>query len=192
MIKGNLSGLMGVVVLGFLLVGLAQAAEFSAMIVTTIGGEKLQGKIYVKGDKMRREYSNPSGITIFIVPGDQDVMWMLDPKVHTYRELPFDKDAAAKDQQQPKFGRGSKLVGSETLHGFATDKYKALVNTPTGTRPGSIWFSKKLGGPIRIETDDKSFVQEYKDIKEGGVDDALFAIPPGYQKKATPPGAPKK
>lgn len=42
-------------------VGAAAAAEFSAVIVTKSGGEERQSKIYIKGDKIRREYVNPGG-----------------------------------------------------------------------------------------------------------------------------------
>ena len=92
----------------------------------------------------------------------------------------------------PRKGAEDKLVGTETLNGYATDKYQTSIRTPTGTRSGTMWLAKKLGVPIKIETDDKLFVQEYKDIKEGGVDDALFAMPSGYRKNDLPPGVPKK
>ena len=92
----------------------------------------------------------------------------------------------------PKEGGGSKLVGTETLNGYVTDKYQTSIRTPTGTRSGTMWIAKKLGVPIKIETDDKLFLQEYKDIKEGGVDDALFVMPSGYHKKDLSPGVPKK
>ncbi|HEY9073983.1 MAG TPA: hypothetical protein VIN67_07595, partial [Desulfobaccales bacterium] len=146
---------------------------------------------YVKGDKIRREYTNPAGTTIFIIPGDQPIMWMFEPQIPTYTELPYDKAAFSKKLNLTKEGGGSKLVGTETLHGYVTDKYETAVKTPTGTRPGTIWISKKLGVPIRIETADKLFVQEYKDIKEGRLDDVLFELPSGYQKKAMRPGMPK-
>ena len=171
---------------------MASAAEFSAVIVTKSGGEERQSKIYIKGDKIRREFANPVGTTVFIVPGDQKIMWMLDTETRACRELPFDKDASPKALNLPKEGGGSKLVGTETLNGYATDKYQTSIRTPTGTRSGTMWIAKKLGVPLKIETDDKLFVQEYKDIKEGGVDDALFAMPSGYRKKDMPPGVPKK
>jgi outer membrane lipoprotein-sorting protein len=171
--------------------GAALAAEFSAVVVTKSGGEERRSTIYIKGDKIRREFTNPGGTTIFIVPGDQKIMWMLESEIKAYRELPFDKDASQKGLNLPQAGGESKLVGTETLNGYATDKYKTSIRTPTGTRPGTIWVAKKLGVPIKMESDDKVFVQDYQDIHEGGVDDALFAIPPGYRNKDLPPGAPK-
>ena len=181
------SGLAWGIALGFLLANLAQAAEFSATVVARSGGETRQSKIYVKGDKIRREYANPSDTTIFIVPGDKPIMWMLEPKIRAYRELPFDKDAFTNNLKKPGVGSANKLLGTEKLHGYVTDKYATLVKTPTGLRPGNIWISRKLGVPLRIETTDKLFIQEYKDLKEGGVDDALFAMPSGYHKKAAEP-----
>ena len=44
------------------------AAEFSAVIVTKSGGEaKAEQRSYIKGDKIRREFVNPGGTTVFIV-----------------------------------------------------------------------------------------------------------------------------
>lgn len=171
------------VAISTLLAGPAPAAEFTATIVTKSGDEQRQGKIYVKGDKFRREFNNPSGTTVFIVPGANRMMWVVEPAIKSYLEMPFDNDAFLNNLEKPKEGGGSKLVGTETLNGYATDKYEDSVKTPTGARPGTIWFAKKLGVPIKMETSDKIFVQEYKDIKEGPVDDALFALPSGYQKR---------
>ena len=92
-----------------LLAGAAPAAEFSATIVATIGGQERQGKIYVKGDKIRREYTNPAGTTIFIIPGDQPIMWMFEPQIPTYTELPYDKDAFSKKLNLQ--GRGWQQAG---------------------------------------------------------------------------------
>jgi len=160
--------------------------------VTTSKGEQRQGNIYIKGDKLRREFVNPNGTTIFIVPAEGKIMWMVEPQVQAYRELPFDKDAMPETFTSPQEGGDSKLVGAETLNGYETDKYETSVKTPTGPRQGTVWFAKKLGVPIKIETADKLFLQEYKGIKEGGVDDALFAVPSGYRKKDMPAGALKK
>jgi len=171
--------------------GPAPAAEFSAIIVTTLRGEARQGKIYIKGDKVRREFAQSGGATIVVLQGDKKIMWMLEPHTQSYLEMPFDQEAFAKMLNQPQEGEGKKLVGPETLNGYVTDKYETAVETAAGTQRGAMWIAKKLGVPIRIETADKSFVQEYKDIKEGGVDDALFDMPAGYRKKAMPPGMPK-
>jgi outer membrane lipoprotein-sorting protein len=64
------------------------------------------------------------------------------------------------------------------------------VKTNGGTHRGTMWVAQKLGMPIKIVSADHSFTQEYRDIKEGGVDDAVFEIPPGYKKMTMPAGMP--
>ncbi len=174
----------------FLLVGLAQAAEFSAVIVSKSVGHERQGKIYVKGDNARQEFSTPGGTSVTILRLDKKVMWMLIPGQKTYMEMPFDKEAFAKALNIPKDEVTKKLLGTEKLNGYKTEKYETTVMAAGGELKSTMWLSKKLGIPIRIESADKSFTQDYKDIKEGGVSDALFEIPAGYQKMAMPPGMP--
>jgi len=172
----------------FLLAGLAQAAEFSAVVVTKSHDQERQGKIYVKGDKIRREFSTPNGNMVTIIRGDKKVMWMLMPGQQVYREMPFNKEVMNRTLNLPSEQVTKKLVGTETLNGYATDKYETSVKTGTGEIKGTMWIAKKLEVPLKMETAEPPFVQEYKDIKEGGVDDAVFEIPPGYEKLAMPTG----
>ncbi len=187
----KITGALLVAAVLMLLAGAAQAAEFSANVVTTLRGETRQGKIYIKNDKLRREYAQAGGRVILILRDDKHVIWMLEPKTRSYLEMPFDKEMAAKMLNQPLEGEGKKLVGPETLNGYVTDRYETEVKTDAGTLRATIWVAQKLGLPIRIETADKSFVEEYRDIQEGGVEDALFAIPAGYKKMGGLPGMPK-
>lgn len=187
---GKLLGLLLAALLLSLAGSLAQAAEFSAVIVTRSQDHDRQGKIYVKGDNKRREFTSPGGSMVSIVRGDKKVMWMLMPGQQTYREMPFDKEAWSKTMNFSQDEVSKKLVGRETINGYDTDKYETLVKTGHDELRGTMWVAKKLGVPIRLETADKSFLQEYKDIKEGGVDDAVFEIPAGYQ-KLTMPARPK-
>ena len=189
--SNKLSGLLWGMAWSFLLISSAQAAEFSADIVNQSGGQERQGKIYVKGENMRQEFATPGGATVTIMRGDKKVMWMLMPGQQAYMEMPFDKEAFAKNMNIPKDEASQKLVGRETLKGYDTEKYETSVKTGTGEVQGTIWIAKKLGVPIRIETKDKSFVQEYNEIKDGGVADAIFEVPAGYKKMNLPQGMPK-
>jgi len=168
----------------------APAAEFSAVVVARIGDQERQSKIFVKGDQIRREYPSPEGSIIFIVPADKEIMWMLDTLLKTYTETPFNREPLSQKLKLTKDG-GGKLVGAEKLNGYLADKYETSVKTPGGNKPGTIWMARKLEIPIRIESADKSFSQEYRDIKEGGVDDALFQMPAGYRKKGDKPTGPQ-
>ena len=190
MSSNKLSRLLWGMAWSLLLVSSAQAAEFSAVIVNQSGGHERQGKIYVKGENIRREFATPGGNTVSILRGDKKVMWLLMPGQQAYMEMPFDKEAFAKNLNIPKDEVSQKLVGRETLNGYDTEKYETSVKTGTGEVQGTMWIAKKLGVPIRIETKDKSFVQEYKEIKEGGVADAVFEMPAGYRKMDRPAGLP--
>lgn len=176
----------------FSLAGLAQAAEFSATIVTKIHGQERQGKIYVKGDKIRREFATSMGNMVTIVRGDKKVVWMLLPGQEFYREMPFDKNARSRTLNLPEDEVSKKLVGTETVSGYVSDKYETSVTTGAGAVQGTVWIAKKLEVPIRTESKDPPFSQEYTDIKEGGVDDAVFELPPGYKKMDMPGPLPQQ
>lgn len=183
----KLTGLILGLASWFLLVGLAQAAEFSAVCVTKTAGHELPGKIFVKGEKVRVEASTPLGRTISILRLDKKVMWILMPGQKSYMEMPFDQKALSKALNMPEAGASKKLVGTETINGLEAEKY--LVGSGEGK--STVWIAKKLGVPIRVESANKSFSQDYRDIKLGGVADALFEMPAGYKKMAGAAGMPK-
>jgi outer membrane lipoprotein-sorting protein len=183
--------LLWALVLSFSLVSLAWAAEFSALVVNKIANHEMQGKIYIKGDRARLESSTPLGSVISILRLDKKAMWMLMAGQKTYMEMPLDKEAYAKALNIPTDEASMKRLGTETINGFDTDKYETPVKTGGQEMKTTMWISKKLGVPLKIESANKSFIQEYKDIKEGGVDDALFELPAGYKKMTMPAGLPK-
>jgi outer membrane lipoprotein-sorting protein len=187
--RRNLSSLFWAVVLVFWLVGLAPAAEFSAVTVTRVGNHEQQGKLYVKGDKARMEGITSLGPSVSILRLDQRVMWIMLPGQKTYMEMPIDKAAFDQALKVPEDQVTKKLLGAETLHGYETEKYETVVKVGDKQIKSIMWISKKLGIPLRIESADKSFFQDY-DIQEGRVADALFEMPAGYRKMAMPAGMP--
>ena len=98
----KLLSLMGALVLSFLLVGLVQAAEYSAVMVTKTHGREIQGKVFVKGDKERREVSTPMGAHVTILRRDKKVMWMLIPGHKSYMETPLDQKTMTKTLDCPR------------------------------------------------------------------------------------------
>lgn len=189
--NGKISVLViGLAIFSFLLVSLALAAEYSAVVVTKSQGHQMQGKIYVKGANIRRDFSTPQGDSISIVRGDKKVMWMLMPGQKMYMEMPFSRETLSKALNLPENKASMKLLGTEKIAGYETDKYESSVNTGKGPAKVTLWMAKKLGAPVRMENADKSFTQEYRDIKEGEVSDQLFDIPAGYKKMSMPAGMP--
>jgi hypothetical protein len=79
-------------------------------------------------------------------------------------------------------------IGTETVNGRTTQKYRAAVNSSTDTNVTAnetlIWIDEVLQMPIRSETkssDGRSVTTELTDISLD-VERALFQIPEGYRK----------
>jgi len=183
--------LVSLALAGWLGAGLAQAAEFSATVVTRTNSQEIRGKIYLAGEKMRREFSTPEGMNISIARPDKQVMWMLMSGQKSYMEMPFRQSDLGKAMEMPKDQQGQmKLLGTETVNGYETEKYETTMKGKSGPVKYYMWVSKKLGMPIKMVSMDGKFSMEYRDIKVGAVPASLFEVPPGYQKMAIPQGTP--
>jgi outer membrane lipoprotein-sorting protein len=174
--------------------GLASAAEFSADMVHKFGEMTKEGKIYVKGKKMRMEGA-AAGHGITIMNEDTGVAWVLQPGQKTYLEMKRGAQMAGpaqSDEQELAKIADKKFLGTETVNGYQCEKYLYTYHDKSlGTL--TQWYSKKLGCPIKMvqssSRGQSSF--EYRNIKEGGVTDSLFQVPAGYTKMempAMPPG----
>jgi outer membrane lipoprotein-sorting protein len=174
--------------------GLASAAEFSADTVNKFGAMTKEGKIYVKGTKMRMEGA-AAGQGITIVNGDTGVVWVLQPGQKAYLEMKKGTqtaEPAQSDEHELAKIADKKFLGTETVNGYQCEKYLYTYHDKSlGTL--TQWYSKTLGYPIKMihssPRGETSF--EYRNIKEGGVADSLFQVPAGYTKMempAMPPG----
>ena len=183
-----------VLVLGIAAGGVCVAAEFSADEITKHPGQSSTEKIYVKGTKIRQEKTMMDGWKmISISRPDKKVLWMLDPARKTYSEHKFGaKDFGGKARMSNgdrltvthvKDMGVRKLVGKETVNGYACDKYsESFKDKKRGTM--HVWVAKKLNWPIKFDQKGGRFSmqRELKNIKEGGVKDSMFEIPKGYKK----------
>jgi outer membrane lipoprotein-sorting protein len=181
-----------ILALMFLGVGAAQAAEFSATMIAKSGGQETQGKIFVKGDKVRNEIKAGGETQISIIRPDKKMMWLIMPAEKSYMEMPLNPQASAQTMiKKPESQVEMKLLGQETVNGYETEKYETSVKHRGKAVKEYIWLSKKLGMPIKVAAVDGSHSMEYRDIQEGGISDALFQPPQGYQKMQMPMGMPR-
>jgi len=171
--------------------GPALAAEFSADLVQTRGGETSQGKFYLKGDKQRTEIKEAGQSSIMIMDMANKKSYMLNPKEKTYMDLSAmgvggGQTQAQSEEELKKLGEW-KSAGTETVNGYECEK-KIFVYKDQSMGEMMHWISKKLNYPIKMvyQARGMTMITEYKNIKEGGVDDKLFQVPPGYQKTAMP------
>ena len=180
---------LGVVLVSILLLwpGLAQAAEFSATMITKAGGLEIPGKVYVKGDKMRNEIEASGHPIINIMRPDQKLVWIIMPQQKAYMEMPINPGTQQQmmtmtEKQKAKM----KKVGSETIDGRNCDKYETTMGHQGKSMKVFVWIPADLGVPIKVVAEDGSFSMEYKDIKPGEVAASLFEAPQGYQKMKMP------
>ena len=176
-----------VTALMFVLVSLASAAEFSATVFSKAKGEEMQGKVFVKGDKMRNEVNMGGETNITITRPDKKVVWIAMPQQKMYMEMPLsDKMQQRMALKDPEIRARMKLLGTETVNGYECEKYE-MSNVVEGKPITShVWIAKKFGLSIKSVTTDGSMSMEYRDIKVGGVADSVFEMPQGYQKMEMP------
>ena len=166
---------------------LVQAAEFTATMVTKAGGVEIPGKIYVKENKVRNEVQAGGQPSIHILRPDKKVVWIIIPQQKAYVEMPITHTAQQKmlpltEDQKAKM----KKVGTETINGYACDKYETTMSHQGKPMQVFTWVATDLGVPIKIVSEDGSFSMEYKDIKPGQVADSLFDLPQDYKKMQLP------
>jgi hypothetical protein len=173
-----------------LLGGEVLAAEFSAQVLTRFLGKETRGKVYVKDNRIRQEFPSGRGAKIIIYNADTKLAWMIMPERQMYLEMPITEEITRSLMHAAKGQGQMKPLGSETVNGYSTNKYETTFRLNGGELRHHIWVAKKLGLIIKVESLDKTFSREYREIKEGEVPEAMFAPPVDYQKMDLPGGMP--
>jgi outer membrane lipoprotein-sorting protein len=166
----------------------AGAAEFSADLVQKMGQQDTTGQAYVKGQKFRMDLKMAGAEQAVVVDVAAKKSLMLMPKEKMYMEMPFDPAAYAGVDGQEKNDQGEwKKVGEEKVAGYDCDK-KVFAYKDKSKGELTAWFAKKLNYPIKTVYKDKgqTMTLEYRNIKEGGMADALFTVPGGFHKMDMP------
>lgn len=167
------------------LAGSAQAAEFSAQVVTRTQMGEAKGKIYVKGTRIRNEMQW-GGNRVGIFSPEEQVIWFLMPEAQAYMEMPLGGEGSQGLITLPKDPGRLKHLGTETVNGYLTDKYESDMEIAGRTYRQTVWVARELKFPIKMKSADGSMYVEYRDIKEGPQPDGLFQVPEGYRKIGMP------
>jgi hypothetical protein len=166
--------------------GPAMAAEFSADLIQKQDDEIMKGKFFVKGNKMRMEFEEEAITIMDMVSGKT---YILQPEEKMYMEMPGMEATATPAQSDEELAKiaTKKHVGTEKVNGYQCDKYLITYHDKSMGKMTQ-WYAKKLDYPIKMVYDgpEGEMVTEYKNIKEGGVNDSMFEIPHGYKKMAIP------
>jgi hypothetical protein len=169
----------------FLLLEAFNGIEFSADLIQKSDSMTIQSKYFQKGRKIRTETKTEDGkVVATVIDLEAKRMFQIVPEEKAYMEVPLSGEfaswAADEKTQQELYER--KLIGTETVNGYLCDKY-ALTPKKNGLEPLTTWIGKKLG--VQLKAVGKSYSMEYTNIKEGGLLDSLFSVPPGFKKTST-------
>lgn len=157
------------------------AAELSAdVFLEPKGDEAIIGRIYIKGDKVRQETTIDRENEVTIVRPDRQITWTISPQAKTYIEMPYQPEDRGFDEWSKEREAAATLLGEEAISGIPCKKYQSEQEGEKVL----YWISPRFPFPLRVE--DSDFIMEYRNIREGPVDEVLFEVPAGFTKTAIP------
>jgi hypothetical protein len=184
------SYLVGAVAVGFLLgISGVQAAslpvptvEYSADRIIESEAGTFNGKVYAAKDKERTEISMRGMQSVTILRRDKKLSWMLMPSHRMYSEMDLVR-AQHQSGSAPADDVSIESVGTETIEGFETTKYKMLMKD--GSAGGFIWITQQ-GITIKMDLLSKSEGKKTRmtvtltNLQIGPQDAQLFELPSDY------------
>jgi hypothetical protein len=167
--------------------GLASGAEFSATLISKVGGQEIPGKVFVKGLKVRNEVQAMGQSGIHITRPDKKVTYIILPQQKAYTEMPLTADLQKNMMTLTDKDKANlKKIGEDTISGFVCDKYETTLSHQGRPLKFKIWIARDLGVPVKVISADGTFGMEYKDIKQEQVADSLFEPPSDFRKVQMP------
>ena len=165
-------------------IGTSCAAEFAANIVTKQGNNKVSGKLFVKGNKIRQDLVFGTTKRTSIVRGDKGITWTLNHKNKCYTQWPG-LQTGWPDEQFLKKATTKHDKGKEKISGYMCNKrLYEFENTSASPMSMTLWVSDKLDWPLKMEIkrNDKTVLLECEKVKEKKLASSLFELPKGYKK----------
>jgi len=162
----------------------ALTAEYSANRRIESDQGVIEGSIAAAPGKERSEMRVGGISTVMILRTDRQLGWMLMPAQKMYQEMDFARAAqqsgsVAQDQVELE------LVGSETVSGLETTKYKFVSKDRSAG--GFLWYTAE-GIPAKMDVLSKSgrknsrMTVTLEDIRIGTQDPAVFELPAGFSR----------
>ncbi len=147
------------------------------------------GRVYATPERERSEISIGGMSTVVIIRRDLQNGLMLMPSQKMYKELDFSE--ARKQSGAAPADVTIDIVGTDTLEGIETTKYKLVMKD--GSAGGFIWFTRE-GIALRMDMLTKTgkkterMTVSLKNLQVGAQDGALFEAPPGFSRMPDFPG----
>jgi hypothetical protein len=163
--------------------------NYSADMETTSAQGSFTSKIFFKDGKMRMEGTQGSK-SINIIRPDKKVIWMLMVDSKTYMEIPLDisKQDIQSKLRDPNIRTDKEFIANEVVDKHPAKKYHLTITTDgKKEKSGYIWEATDLGNfTVKYQSEDKKITTIWKNIKTGGITDAVFELPAGYKKMGMP------
>jgi Domain of unknown function (DUF4412) len=162
----------------------APSVEYSADRIVETEAGTFEGKVYSARDRERSETSMQGMQSVMILRRDRQIGWMLMPAQKMYQEMDF-----AKAQQQSGAAPDDQVeiteVGSDTVEGHGTTKYKMLMKD--GSAGGFIWITAegiavKMDMLSKADGEKTRITMTLRNLQIGAQDPQLFELPAGYSK----------
>ncbi len=160
----------------------APDTEYSGVRQVVMAEGSFTQTVHHSHGKERNEMQMEGMSMISIIRPDKNIAWQLMPMQKMYMEV--DMKSANKMSGNAPDDVTIEKVGSETLDGMNTTKYKILMKDKSAG--GFIWLSPE-NIPVKMdflskEGKDKNRVtMTLKNLKVEPQEAALFKLPPGYQ-----------
>lgn len=160
----------------------APKVEYSADRIIESEAGTFTGKVYAAKDKERTEIEMRGMQSVTIVRRDKQLGWMLMPSYRMYSQMGLSK-AQQRSGSAPSDQVTIEEVGSESVEGHATTKYKLLMKD--GAAGGFIWITDD-GIAIKMDMLSKEGGKKSRmtvtltNLKVGSQDAQLFELPNGY------------
>lgn len=157
---------------------------YSFDYVLTASDQTIEGKMALKGSKMRVEMDSPEGQMIQIIDQEVNKAWTYIPEQDMALELdlnqvdvpntPSDFTENAEDM-----ATNADYLGKEEVNGFNCHKYSVEDEEDSII----YWVHSKYGLPVRVEitTEDEVTTMDYKNFEFGDIKDSLFQLPDGVE-----------
>ncbi len=148
--------------------------QYSATVSTTQDGKTTTAKLFVDNDKIRVESQVNGLLGISLLRPDRKVIDSIIPDKKAYVEYPLTLEEA---QMMVPYSEKTKFqgMGVEKIGGQTCDK----LNTSDGA---ILFVNQKTGAPVVMHSADGSIKIEWKDVKIGAPNAALFEPPADFQK----------
>ncbi|MGH7860218.1 MAG: hypothetical protein ACREQY_23060 [Candidatus Binatia bacterium] len=150
---------------------------FTADVVTTVEGDRNEGRIYSSGTKIRNETTIGGRQTTSIMDLEKKQMWMLLPPPIGCMQTSL-AAGPTHPLALPGVDTKEELVGSETFDGHPTKKYRIRTTVDGKSYEMFQWRATDLKGVVVRMTDPAgSYETVYRNVVLGAPDAKLFEPP---------------